>query len=253
MKFEAAARQNSTYTVTATREYRDLPANDLAYIPKSITENSRTLALDSVEWVAQSTVTMGYTAIPNSYRAIAIYVGTATRSIVTGYVASVDYTGEIAKEIPGDTVYRVSFIGAEIETAPEETEPDTVPDKDSGSNPIAIIIVGVVVVLLAGAAAFFFLRHNVKVYSIGDDGYHDLAAKDKIRMKDPAVDLTPLDGQSKSLCFRLEIDKLAAKRLNGTVVDVIFGSGKLQHKVAYEGNIYRIEADFNAGSIKAIY
>ena len=260
IKSEAASFKNSTYTVTATREYRDLPANDLAYIPKTITDDGRTLAFDSVVWETQSVVKVGYSDVPDSYRAVAKYTGTATKSTPTGFTTTADYTGEVTKEIPGDTVYTAYFSGTEIQPDPEEAEPATpapaLPkqDADIGSIPIVPIIVAVAIIaLLVAAAAYFFLRHNVKVYSVEEDGYCDLAAKVRIRLKNPVIDLTPLDDQSESRCFHLEIDKLTAKALNGNFVDVMLKSSTLQHKIAYEGNAYRIEANFSTGTIKAIY
>ncbi len=263
---EAAGYENSNYTVTVTREYEDLPANDLYYIPKTVTENGRTLALDSVDWQAQSSVNVGYSDIPDTYRAVAKYAGRATMSVATGYVTTADYTGEITKEIEGETVYTAYFTGTDAAPTSQESEqdseqqpatppaPDAEPDADSDTSPIApLILVGVVVALLAGAAAFLFLRHNVKVYSVSEEGSRVLAAKVRISAKNPVADLTPLDGRSESRCFVLEIDKLAAKGLNGYKVDVIFGSAKLSHKIAYEGNIYTIEANFHDMAVKAIY
>lgn len=253
VKCEAAGYNNSSYTVTATREYQHLPANDLYFIPKTITENGRTLALDSVEWAAESYTNVGYSDIPDSYRAVAKYTGKASQSVATGYVTTADYTGEITKTIAGNAVYTVFFTGSAINPAPEESEPTPAPDTDSGSIPIVLLIgVAVIIALLAGAAAFLFLRHNVKVYSVGEDGYRVLVAKVKISVKNPVIDLTPLDG-SESRCFGLEIDKPAAKSLNGSKVDVIYGPAKLQHKIAYEGNVYKIEANFHDATIKAIY
>ena len=260
IKSEAVNFKNSTYTVTATREYRDLPANDLAYIPKTITDDGRALAFDSVVWETQSVVKMGYSDVPDSYRAVAKYTGTATKSTPTGYITTAEYIGEVTKEIPGDTVYTAYFSGAEIKPDPEEPETatpaPTLPkqDTDSGSMPIVpIIVAAAIIALLAVAAAYFFLHHNVKVYSIEEDGYCDLAAKVRIRMKNPVIDLTPLGDRSESRCFHLEIDKLTAKGLNGSIFDIMLDSATLHHKIAYEGNVYRIEADFSAGTIKAIY
>ena len=93
---------------------------------------------------------------------------------------------------------------------------------------------------------FFFLRCNVKIYH---DGFSVLAAKDKICAKSPIIDLSMLDGE----CFGIEIDKFAAKSLNGVSIEVRQGSASLKHEIAYEGNIYRIKADFGAGIIQAIY
>lgn len=251
VKCEAVGYESSSYAVTVTREYGSLPSNDLYFIRKTVTDNGRTLALDSVEWQAQTFVNVGYTDIPDSYRAIAKYTGKALQSIVTGYVTTADYTGDITKTVGGDTVYTVFFAGSEITPAPEN--PEVTPATDSGSIPIVPIIGIALIIVCAGAAAFFFLRHNVKVCSVGDDGHRVLVAKVRISAKNLTVDLTPLADRSESQHFRLEIDKLAAKSLNDTMLDVVFASARLQHKIAFEGNAYKIEVNFRDETIKAIY
>jgi hypothetical protein len=258
---EAAGYENSSYAVTVTREYADLPANDISYIPKSVTDNGRALALDSVEWAAQSSVNVGYTDIPDSYRAVAKYTGRASQSVATGYVTTANYSGEITKTVDGETLYTAYFAGTEMSADKQEAEQGgtsvsaspPAPDADNAGIPIVpLAFAGVIIVFVAGAAAFLFLRHNVKVYSIGEDGSRALTAKVRVGAKNTVIDLTPLENRPESR-FLLEIDRLAAKSLNGKTVEVIFGSAKLGCPIAYEGNTYRIEANFRDQTIKAIY
>jgi len=96
---EAAGYQNSSYTVTATREYPHLSANDLSLIPKTITENGRVLELDSVSWEVQHYTTVDYEDIPDSYRAVAKYTARASRSVVTGYITTAEYKGEVSRTV----------------------------------------------------------------------------------------------------------------------------------------------------------
>jgi hypothetical protein len=261
---EAAGHRNSSYTVTATREYPHLSENDLSLIPKTITDNNRTLELDSVTWEVQQHIYVDYHAIPYSYRAIAKYTATASRRVVTGYVTAAEYRGEIAKTVTGDTIYKAYFEGAEInpeptpEPSPEPTPtaepiPAPVNEKTPVSTVPLLIGIAITAALLGGVAVYFFLRHNVKVYSVRGDGYRVLVAKVRISVKNPVIDLTPLDRNSDSKCFDLEIDRFAASALNKKTVTVICGSKKLEHRIAYEGNTYRIEVDFNAATIRAIY
>ena len=130
----------------------------------------------------------------------------------------------------------------QITATPQLTAPG------NSSFPVVPVLIGIaVLVALVGAAgAFFFLRRNVKIYR---DDFSILAAKDKISTKSPLIDLSPLDGE----CFGIEIDKFAAKSLNGISVEVRHGLVSLKHQIAYEGNIYRIKADFGEGTIQAIY
>jgi hypothetical protein len=250
---EAAGYENSSYTVTVMREYADFPANDLSYIPKTVTENGRTLMLDSVEWQAQSSIHVGYTDVPDSYRAVAKYVGTATQRVATGYITTAEYAGEITKEIAGETVYTAYYIGEEIIAAPVGDSGELIGDNEKTASPSTIPYpLFIIFALLAGAAAFLLLRHNVKVYSLGEDKNPILVAKVRVSTKNPVINLTPLENHSESR-FLLEIDRLTAKALNGKTVEVVFGSVKLTCPIAFEGNPYVIEANFREATIKAIY
>ena len=254
---EAAGYANSSYTVTATREYPHLSANDLALIPKTITENGRTLELDDVTWEVQRTVNVDYEDIPDSYRAVATYSVKASRSVVTGYITTAEYNGEVSRTMSGDTVYTVYFSGSEINPPPKPTEPPAEPTTTPSSQEtqdrefplVPLLICLAVIAAFAGAGAYWFLlRHNVKVYKV-NDGHRALVAKDKISAKSTVVDLSPLDGD----CFNVEIDKFTAKTLNGKAIEIRHGSVSLKHKIAYEGNAYNIEADFGAETVQAIY
>jgi len=262
---EAAGYRNNSYSVTATREYPHLSANDLSLIPKAITDNGRTLELDSVAWEVQSYTNVDYEDIPDSYRAIAVYTAKASRSVATVYVTTADYKGDVSRTVYGDTVCTVYFSGNEIAPAPKATEPPPAiapttaelitppptPRMQNNGFPTTLISIALaaVIAILAGAGAYWFLmRHNVKVYYFSD-GCRILAAKEKVSVKKPLVDLSPLDGD----CFIIEIDKSAAKALNGHTIEIRNGLSFMKHKVAFEGNAYNIEADFSTEIIQAIY
>jgi hypothetical protein len=272
VKCETAGYRKESYTVSATREYPSLSSNDLSLIPKTINNNGSTLQLADVQWDAQNTTNVDYNSMPVSYCAVAKYTGSASRSVVTGYITTAEYTGEITKTVQGDTVYTAIFLGIEIPPTPTPT-PTSTPTPTATPEPMSmtptetpkphlfvnnsiplILILGALAILaaLAGAGAFLFLRHNVKVYR-ENDGQWMLIAKDKINVKKPIIDLTPLEANENEACFRLEIDKLAAKSLNGREIKVRFGTVQLEHVVAFEGNTYTVEVDFNGETIKAVY
>ena len=273
VKCEIAGYKNSSYTVTTTREYPNLSNNDLSFIPKSITDNGQILQLDDVKWEIQGYVTVDYDEIPDVYRAVAKYTGTATKSVVTGYVTTAKYSGEITKNIKGNTIYTVYFSGTEIILEPdtnidistestetlETTDSEEIHDissistteymlmQDISQFPIAqILVVTLILTAIFGALMFFLKRRNVKIYR---DNFSVLAAKDRIDAKNLMIDLSPLEGKS----FGIEIDKFTAKMLNGTVIEIKQNTVSLSHKIAYEGNVYRIKADFDTSTIQAIY
>jgi len=175
---EEAGRRYSSFTATATREYPHLSNADTSLIPKTITESGRTLTLDSVSWEAQNYTNVDYLDIPDSYRAVASYSANATRSVVTGYITTADYHGEISKVVAGDTVYTAYFTGTAEDSIPasiltptptpaptltptreQVPEPVTAP-VDSGDTRLApTLIAFATLAALAGAAAYFYLRN----------------------------------------------------------------------------------------------
>jgi hypothetical protein len=137
IKVETAGTKSNAYTVTATREYPNLSSNDTSVIPKSVTENGRTLTLSNVDWKTQNYVTIDYDSIPDSYTAVVTYTATAYRTVVTGYITTAEYNGILKKDITGKTVYKAYFTGIQI-IVPEETitQPTTEPETEAETEVI---------------------------------------------------------------------------------------------------------------------
>ena len=280
---EAAGHKNSNYTVTATREYPHLSTMDLALIPKSITDNGRTLQLEDVSWEAQSLVGVDYNEIPDSYRAVVKYTATATRSVTTGYVTTAVYTGEVAKET-GETIYHAHFTGNEIAPTPAADDETTTADgktanasssnnsggnnngsgnnngngnnnsnRDNSGNPASLknvlLGIGVFTALMAIGAAVYvwlFLRRNVKIYN---DEFCTLTAKDRISVKKPTIDLSPLESDR----LYIELEKSVAKALNGQTIRIKHGDRIMTHDILFEGNAYRLDVSISTRSVLAVH
>ncbi|GHT57428.1 hypothetical protein FACS18945_1700 [Bacteroidia bacterium] len=279
---EIAGQKNETYTVSTKREYPHLSSNDSSLIPKSITEDGRTLQLADVSWAVERADNVDYEDVANVYTATAKYTGKASKSTITGYVTTAKYGGEIIKLIEGDAIYTAYFEGSKIpqgmpgatadeptptetatpaptETATEEptSEPAaaesataTTAPSGSGEAAVAEIIAAVILIaaLVIGGGAFWFMRRNVKVYAL-KEGLRTFAGKVRLNARSTTADLSKLDGGH----FLLEIGKFSAKMLSGKTVEVTSGGRTLKHVIAYEGNAYSIEADFGKGTIKAVY
>lgn len=70
IKTEAAGYANSSYTVTATKNYTGLDRNDSSYIDKTVTKDGRTLSLSNVTWTVESTALIGEDLVPATYTAL---------------------------------------------------------------------------------------------------------------------------------------------------------------------------------------
>lgn len=113
-----AGTKNSTFTVSAVREYPHLSSNDTSLVPKTITDNGRTMTLSGVNWRTATSSSVDYNELPNTYTAVATYTTTGSKTVVTGYTTIADYKGTISKMINGKTVYTAIFHGTEIPLVP---------------------------------------------------------------------------------------------------------------------------------------
>ena len=111
IKVEAKDYKSGSKTIQALRTYPNLLNADLAYIPKSITENGTELELADVNWQRDMTYNPDDYALGERYLAEAVYQGAKRYSYVTGYTVTAEYKGEVAKETAQKDVYTLTFVG----------------------------------------------------------------------------------------------------------------------------------------------
>lgn len=104
IKVEAAGYTSSSRTVTANRTYPNLSDADTSYIPKSVTENGKTLKLTDIQWQESD----------NGYTANATYTGSATSKSATGYTVTANYVGQVCKTVGGEIIYTAVFSGTPV-------------------------------------------------------------------------------------------------------------------------------------------
>ena len=131
VRVTAAGYASKDKTVSATRTYSNLSDADLSLIPKTITENGKTLTLDDVDWDSawQTEADGAYVR----YSATAKYVGTTSSRYATGYTVTADYTGEVYKSGVEMVTYTLIF-GAVQEAEPvvEPPQPEIVTEDGTG-------------------------------------------------------------------------------------------------------------------------
>ena len=114
---EAKGYKTSTKSLSATRTYPNLSDADLSLVPKTTTDNGKTLTLGAVEWSGGEN---GY------YTATATYTGTSTTRYATGYTVTASYTGQVAKTGCEVVTYTAIF-GSEVLPKEEKTEESSNP------------------------------------------------------------------------------------------------------------------------------
>ena len=127
IKVEQAGTKTSSYTLTATREFPRLSSPDTSNVPKTITDGGKTYTLSKVDWRDGNTVTVDNISLAEYYTAVATYTTTGSKTVVTGYVTTAEYSGTIGRINQGKTVYAAYFLGTEIkpERIPLEIIRDT--------------------------------------------------------------------------------------------------------------------------------
>ena len=123
---EPAGYKNNSWTVSATRTYPNLSSMDLEYIPKTTTENGRTLNFSTVDWQTDNTENVDDDTIGNRFSAVVTYTGTASSRNVTGYTVTAQYSGEVKKISLDKVQYVAVFHGTPI--APQEVAKESVMD-----------------------------------------------------------------------------------------------------------------------------
>ena len=111
IKVETKGYKSSSKTIQAYRTYPNLLNADLAYIPKTITEDGEVLELADISWERDLTYNPDDYAIGERYIANALYQGTKTYSYANGYLVSADYAGKVTKEIDTKDIYTLTFNG----------------------------------------------------------------------------------------------------------------------------------------------
>ena len=111
---EPAGYKNNSWTVSATRTYPNLSSMDLEYIPKTTTENGRTLNFSTVDWQTDNTENVDDDAIGDRFSAIVTYTGTASSRNVTGYTVTAQYSGEVEKVSLDKVQYVAVFHGTPL-------------------------------------------------------------------------------------------------------------------------------------------
>ena len=155
---EAKGYKTSSRTVTATRSYPNLSDADASLIPRTIQDGGRTLTLADVQWQEAG----GF------YNATATYSGTASSKYATGYIATVEYKGEVTRTSCDTVLYTVTFacqgdtqVKADPQPSPTPAQQDG-PEDSAGFDLRWLIILPVLAAMVGLAFGGRFLYKFLK-------------------------------------------------------------------------------------------
>lgn len=164
VQVNVAGYGSSTRAVSATRSYPNLSGQDTSYIPKTITDNGRTLELASIDWQTDNTANEDGYAVGDRFTAIATYTGSATSSYVKGYVVAAEYSGTVSRIALNKVRYVAIFEGTPLVPAEPNPTPEPSADVQEPAAPVrfhwgyVLVPLGVVAAIGGGIGAALFIK-----------------------------------------------------------------------------------------------
>ncbi len=231
---EVAGYKDSSYVVTATKNYTGLDRNDTSYIDKTVVKDGRTLSLSNVTWSVESTALVGDELVPATYAAVATYSGTAYSKTATGYITTADYVGTVRTSGISSIKYTVTYLGTEIIVEPEGPTPQ-------------ILAVGIFAAVLLAAATVLLismlLRKNCTVYAAtGKGNEYEKCGRLLLRAKRPELRIDSLKNMPEGV-IAIEIDEAIAKKLFGRTINIRYFSETFNHTVGTVNGAYWFKVD----------
>ncbi len=236
IKTEAAGYKNSSYTVTATKNYTGLDRNDSSYIDKTVVKNGRTLSLSNVTWSVESTALIGDELVPATYSAVATYSGSASSKVATGYITTAEYKGTVVSSGISSILYTVTYLGTAI--PPEEPASDGVP--------MVVPVAGCMI--LFGTLLLFVLliRKNTTVYKpTGNGNEYEKCGRLRLKTKNPELRIDRLKVVPEGM-IAVEVDEAIAKKLFGQTIDIHCFDNTVKHTVGTVNGQYWFKVDVGA-------
>lgn len=220
---------SQTITLNEKKTFYGLENNDYGLIPKTIVKNGVTLNLVDANFVSTNNEvisSVANTGVSTLYNCNAVYKGSYTKKIpntntkILDYKVTVQYKGEIAKEIFEKNIITVTYKGEKISDL---------------TVPIAVAT-GTGATGIFGFIVFWFTKKNVKVYNL-INGAYELIGKCKI--KNNSINLTTISLKATSNIYKLQLDKNIAKKLNNQDISItLVNSTKIKKFDFNEENTY---------------
>lgn len=163
VQVEPSGYASSTRELTATRSYPNLSGQDTQYIPKTITDNGKTLTLQNISWQTDNSASIDGYSIGERYTAVATYGGSTSSSYVTGYTVTADYSGTVSRIALNKTRYVAIFEGTAIEPVKVVPELPVIADTPAQFNWAYVLVpLGIVAAVGGGVGLALFLKRRIE-------------------------------------------------------------------------------------------
>ena len=109
------------YKVSLTKNYENVPSNELNDVPKTIEENGTTYYLINPIWTVSQVEKVEGQDVPIAYNGEIQYEGIKERTIVKSYLATVNYKGTLEKEEVDSISFEITYEEVPQEITEEES------------------------------------------------------------------------------------------------------------------------------------
>ena len=114
------------YKVSLTKNYENVPSNELNDVPKTIEENGTTYYLINPIWTVSQVEKVEGQDVPIAYNGEMQYEGIKERTIVKSYLATVSYKGTLEKKTLDSITFKIIYKEAQQEETEKES-PNYIP------------------------------------------------------------------------------------------------------------------------------
>lgn len=108
------------YKVSLTKNYENVPSNELNDVPKTIEENGTTYYLINPIWTVSQVEKVEGQDVPIAYNGEMQYEGIKERTVVKSYLATVTYKGTLEKEEINSITFQIKYKEVPQESQEEE-------------------------------------------------------------------------------------------------------------------------------------
>ena len=209
LKISVSNSYQEEYKVYLQKAYNNVSSNELNDIPKTIKENGTTYYLVNPVWNIAETENVSEYEVPVKYNGTMYYEGIKTKTIVTSYLATIKYTGEISKQVPDTTTFTITY--KEV--------------KEYGNTISAII--GTTGIIFFSGIIIFNIK-NAKVYNL-QNGEYKLIKRVHISKSKKFLDLTPTNFQTKA--YKIVLSKSLYKTLKNKEIKIKYFDKKENYTI----------------------
>lgn len=224
MKIQSHYNGYTEHLIEETKEYNNLPRNDLDFVEKQITKDGLTLNLLKTSWEVEKTKLIGNTDVADTYKAICYYAGKIRIDNPLTYTISANYYGTATKTEIMPIKYTIKYKKLEKE-------------KTNNVIPIIATTVGGTSLIVV---IFFITRKNTKIYNL-KDGKWALVGKTLIKQKNPKINLNKYKHLETTNKYKIELSKNAVNKVSGKFIEISKDNRKIKHIVNEKDKIVSFE------------